>query len=287
MQDFTLALCQTAPRLGLVDENVHRVLELAEEAAKGGAELVVFPELCLTGYFLRDLVHEVAIGVKDARLSPLVKMSKRVDLVVSFVEEADDHQVYISAAYFSQGALAHLHRKVHLPTYGMFEDARFYSAGERLGAFPTRFGRMAILICEDFWHPTLSYLAAVDGAEVILCPASSPARVPEGGEFASTRWTRRLTTTLAGTYGLYVAMCNRVGYEDGVGFSGDSHVAAPDGGLLVQGPLLREDLLLARLSSQAIRRQRRALPLLRDEDPYLIQRELNRILKEHPEHHGQ
>lgn len=278
MKDFTLALAQMSPKLGLVSDNVHRVLELAEEAAKAGAHLAVFPELCLTGYFLRDLAHDVAMSPGDALLSPLYKMSRRLDLVVSFVEESAEGFPHISAAYLSGGSLVHVHRKVYLPTYGMFEDARFYAHGKSLGAFQTPLGRMALLICEDFWHPNLSYLAALDGAQMILCPASSPARIPEKPGFASANWLKKLTTMLAGTYGLYVAYANRVGFEDGVGFSGDSHVVCPDGTVQAEAALLREDLILTPISGEAVRRQRRTLPLLRDEDPHLIQREMARIL---------
>lgn len=273
-----------APKLGLVSENIHRVLELSEEAAKAGANLALFPELCLTGYFLRDLANEVCLHPSDAALSPLIKMSRRLDLVVSFVEESQDGFPYISAAYLSGGAIVHIHRKVYLPTYGMFEDARFYAHGERLGAFNTPFGRVAILICEDFWHPNLSYLAALDGAQLILCPASSPARTPEPPGFASANWIRKLSTLLAGTYGLYVAYCNRVGYEDGVGFSGDSHVVDPSGLVMAEAALLREDMILTPLSGRVLSRQRRTLPLLRDENPWLVQREMARILGERGQH---
>lgn len=279
MRDFTLALAQMTPRLGLVDQNLTQVLALAEEAQGAGAELVMFPELCLTGYFLRDLAREVALPADSPRLKPLYKLSHKLDIVASFVEEAPDGQLYIAAGYFSKGTLLHLHRKVYLPTYGMFEDARFFSAGQHLGAFRTPLGPMAILICEDFWHPSSTWLAALGGAQVILCPSASPARAPEGHEFTNTRWMRSLSTLMAGSYGLYVAYNNRVGYEDGVGFAGASHVAGPSGDVLVEAPVLREELLLCPLSALALKRERHRLPLLRDEDPWFLQRELERIVK--------
>src|SRR6266850_2569803 len=156
-----IALAQTAPKLGDPGTNLKRHLELVRRAKLKGADLVVFPELSLTGYMLQDLVPEVAEETgRGARLRALAAASKRIGIVAGFVERAPGILYYNAAGLFLGGALQHLHRKVYLPTYGMFDEGRYFAAGDTFQTVDTSWGRTGLLICEDFWHLSSSWLLA-------------------------------------------------------------------------------------------------------------------------------
>jgi predicted amidohydrolase len=279
-----IALAQIAPRLGLLDENVARHVELIAEARAGGAGLVVFPELGLTGYLLQDLAADVAVGLDDPRLRPLLEATAGLSAVVSFVEEAPDHRLFIAAALVEDGAIRHVHRKCYLPTYGMFDERRFFAAGDAVRATDSRLGvRLGIGVCEDFWHPPVPGVLALDGAQILIDVSSSPGRdlaaSNEVGLGSATSWWTlmrahaQLTTSV-------VVFVNRVGNEESVAFWGGSEVVAPSGRPLFTAPLFDEGLFLVDVDPRDIRRERIALPLLRDERPELVAREYGRIVAE-------
>jgi NAD+ synthase (glutamine-hydrolysing) len=197
------------------------------------------------------------------------------------VEEDQRHRYYIAAAYLSQGRIAHLHRKVYLPTYGMFEEARFLAAGDRFRAFDSRFGRMGMLICEDFWHMSAPYALWMDGADILLLASASPGRgLSPDAALGSSRSVEIINQTYATFLTGFVLHCNRVGFEDGLNFWGGSTIFGPDGKLVAQAPYFEDALLTATLDLGALRRVRQQLPLLRDERPELLCRELERITYE-------
>ena len=145
---LTLALAQINTRLGVVEANLEKHLQMIDEAVVSGADLIVFPELSLTGYVLQDLASAVAHrpDSDDPIFKVLLQASKKIDLVVGFVDEDSRNRFYIAAAYLSQGQVTHVHHKVYLPTYGLFDEGRFFAWGDSVRAFDTRFGRMGILI---------------------------------------------------------------------------------------------------------------------------------------------
>ena len=278
---YTLALAQMNTRLGDVPANLERHLSLVEEARAGGADLLVFPELSLTGYALQDLTASVASSPQkdDPAFGPLLEASRKLDLVVGFVDEDARHRFYVASAYLSGGEVAHVHHKVYLPTYAMFDEGRYFAWGDCVRAFDTRFGRMGMLICEDFWHASPPYLAWLDGADVLLLMSASPGRgLDEGEAPGSVRWVERVTQAYANLFTTFVAHANRVGVEDGAIFYGGSLVYQPDGELLAQAPYFDEHLLAVDLNPAQARRARIRLPLLRDERPELTARTLERIL---------
>ncbi|MBI3538372.1 MAG: carbon-nitrogen hydrolase, partial [Chloroflexi bacterium] len=173
---FQLALAQFAPRLGDVDANLATILDLTAQAQQQGAQLAIFPELALTGYYVKDLTPNVAAraSADDARFAALLTASRALDLVIGFVEEDARHRFFISAAYLADGRVIHIHRKIYLPTYRLFDDARFFAAGDALRAFDTRFGRMGMLICEDAWHLSSPYTLWLDGADFLIDISASP-----------------------------------------------------------------------------------------------------------------
>ena len=191
-----------SPRLGILEANLERHHEILAEARAGGAGLVVFPELGLTGYQLQDLASEVAMYADDARLTGLASKTKGMSAVVSFVEEAADHRLFISAALLEDGAVRFIHRKLFLPTYGLFDERRFFAAGDKLRAVDSRLGvRLGIAVCEDFWHLAVPETLTLDGAQVLINVSSSPGRdlaaIHEIGLGTAASW-RALMRTWAG-----------------------------------------------------------------------------------------
>jgi predicted amidohydrolase len=284
---LTIGLAQISPRLGDVQANLDKHLRFIEQAVERGVELLMFPELSLTGYMLQDLVHDTAIAMtrapasEDPILVPLLDASHRLDLVVGFAERDVRGRLYTAGAYLAQGHIVHVHRKVYLPTYGMFDEGRDFDWGEEVRAFDTRFGRAGLLICEDFWHTSPPYLLWLDGADLMLLTSASPGRgLDHRSKLSSSRFVELVNQAYASLFGCFVVHVNRVGFEDGVNFWGGSTVFGPDGELVAQAPYFEESLLVTTLDLSALRRARARLPLLRDERPELTQRELERILRD-------
>ncbi len=278
-----LALAQLNTRLGDVQANLEKHLHLIGQARSDGAELVVFPELSLTGYVLQDLVAHVAQRPSrtDPVFRPLLDASRDLDIVVGFVDEDARHRFFIASAYLSAGEVLHVHHKVYLPTYGLFDEGRFFAWGDSVRAFDTRFGRLGILICEDFWHASPPYLLWLDGADLLLFSSASPGRgLNSAPELASARWVEHINQAYASLFTCFVAHANRVGYEDGLNFWGGSTVFDPNGDLLIKGPYHQEALTQIEIDLNELHRTRARLPLLRDERTSMVQREIARILSE-------
>lgn len=280
-----LGLAQTDAVLGDPAANVEKHMQMIEQAKAQGVELLVFPELSLTGYSLQDLTYLVSAHPTpdDPIFKPLFEASRDLDLVVGFVEEDNRHRFYVAGAYLSGGELVHVHRKVYLPTYTLFQEGRFFAVGNEVRAFDTRFGRIALLICEDFWHASPPYLAWLDGADILLLTSASPGRgLDEGDRPASVRWVERVTQAYAAMFTTFVVHANRVGVEDGAIFYGGSMAYNPDGEMAAQAPFFEEHLLVTTLDLNRLRRARTRLPLLRDERPELTARTLARITGKRP-----
>ncbi len=282
MKPLRIALAQFAPRLGMFDENLERHRALLAEARAGGAGLVVFPELGLTGYQLQDLAGEVAIRLDDPRLAALAAEADGMSAIVSFVEESADHRLFIAAALLEDGRIAHVHRKLFLPTYGLFDERRFFAPGDLLRAVPSRLGPgLGIAICEDFWHLSVPQVLALDGAQILVNISSSPGRdlaaTNEVGLGTATSW-RLLMRTYAQLTTSFVVFVNRVGVEESISFWGGSEVIGPNGAAIFSAPFFDEGLYFVDVDLGDLRRERIALPLLRDERLELEVRELERIV---------
>ncbi len=276
-----LGLAQITPNLGNVEANLDLHLQAIEEASENGVELLIFPELSLTGYRLRDLAFSVALKptYKDPVFARLLDASRSLDLVVGFVEADRRQKFYISGAYLSGGEVIYVHRKVYLPTYGMFDEGRYFAWGDAVRAFDTRFGRVGILICEDFWHVSTPYLLWLDGADILILTSASPGRgVATEQKIGSAKWVEHINQAYASMFTNFVIHTNRTGFEDGVNFWGGSTVFDPEGNKIAQGPYYEEALVTAKIDLNQLRRTRIRLPLLRDERVRLTTRELERIL---------
>jgi len=278
---LTLALAQIETHLGDVQYNLEKHLGFIRQARASGVDLLIFPELSLTGYVLQDLASAVAHRPtpEDPIFRTLLEASRDLDLVVGFVDEDHRYRFFIASAYLSQGQILHVHHKVYLPTYGLFDEGRFFAWGDAIHAFDTRFGRVGILICEDFWHASPPYLLWLDGADLFLFTSASPGRgLSQQPQMESARWVDHINRAYASLFTAFVAHANRVGYEDGLNFWGGSTLFDPNGDLLAKGPDYQEALTITEIDLNELHRTRARLPLLRDERTALVMREMNRIL---------
>lgn len=283
-----VAAAQFNPVLGDVKGNLRRHLELAAAAAAQGAELLLFPELSLTGYALRDAVWQVACPAGDPIFAPLLEASRRLALCVGFVERGAEGLIHNSQAFFADGRLLHVHRKVFLPTYGLFEEGRFFARGQAIRAFDTPLGRMGLLICNDWWHAGGPLILAQDGATLLLAPAASPLRGLKPRPACAPGWMESpggengrvwysLLSAHAKMQSTPILFCNRCGFDDGVGFWGGSALWAPDGLRMVGLDHADEALLVSDVLPDALQRERDYSPVLRDENLDVLAQELNRL----------
>lgn len=279
-----VAVVQFRPVKARYAENLERIGGALAQATRlePAADIVVFPETATSGYFLEGGVRDVAVTAgtlfEDLRVQHEALAAPPVDVVIGFYEEYQNHY-HNSAMYASLGGddagIRHVHRKVFLPTYGVFDERRFVQPGRGIRAFDTRWGRAGILICEDAWHSLCATLAAVDGAQFLFVPSASPARgvvpasvIPQRRDEpaipASLEWWERLARTTAGEHGVYLTFAQLVGFEGGKGFPGTSMIVGPAGQLMVRGPLFEEALLTAEFDRDEITRIRTDQPLLSD-----------------------
>jgi len=275
----TLAVAQIDAAVGDLKGNVARHCAAVRNAIDAGADIVVFPELSLTGYTVRDLNWDVAVKARKQELfEELVNLSAEATIILGAVEEADNFGMYNSAFVFEEGVVSSAHRKIYLPTYGMFEEMRYFSRGSTVKCFPSRHGRLGILICEDMWHMSLPYVLAQDGAEVLIALAASPTRISgQSPMLPALALNYEHHKTYARLLSSYVVYCNRVGVEDGVNFWGGSHIVSPSGDILAQAKLFDEDMILAPIRENEVRRARRLSRHFIDEDLHLTVQQLERI----------
>jgi len=273
-----VAMAQIAPVLGDQKRNLQLHLDHIEEARRRHADLIVFPELSLSGYFVRDMVPELAMCPDSPEIQQLLEAAGKVAIVAGFIEETPQHRFYNTAFFAEGGRIVHLHRKVYLPTYGLFDEQRYFAAGHRIEAFDTAgFGRVGILICEDFWHLSAAVIMQAEEVGLLICVANSPARGVEGPEIHTAETYEQLSSTYAQLLGAMVVVVNRVGFEDGLCFWGGSRIVGPDGRRIAEAPKFDESLCVSVVDPAAIRRQRLLAPLARDERLLVTIEELQRI----------
>lgn len=277
-----LAISQFRPTKGEYAQNLERIGAVLGQAARidPRPDLVVFPETATSGYFVEGGVKQVAVTA-GTLLQDLDRVYRAaggghppLDVAIGFYERFQNH-FYNACLYATLGGkkpdVRHVHRKVFLPTYGVFDEERFVDRGQDgVRAFDTSWGgRAAILICEDAWHGLAGTIAALEGAQVIIVPSASPAR-GTGTDEAGTRlpasmlrW-ERVVRGLAEEHGVFVVLANLVGFEGGKGFPGASVVIDPMGELVVRGPLFAEALVSAAIDLEQLTHARADSPLLAD-----------------------
>jgi N-carbamoylputrescine amidase len=268
-----VALAQLDSTIGDVDGNLAQIRELVDQANADGADLTVFPELAVHGYALGQLADRRQLLARDERLAELA--SGHSDVLVGFHEDGGV-RAYNSAAYLSDAQLVHVHRKLYLPNYLVWEERKHSSPGQSLRAFDTAYARTATLICADAWQPSLPWLAVQDGAELLLVPTNSASNL---GLDNRVYW-ERLLESIGRMQQAWVVFVNRVGTEAGCEFWGGSRVVDPHGEVIVQARFGEPSLTTVDIDIGVARRSRRELPLLADARLGLIQRETARLIEE-------
>jgi predicted amidohydrolase len=269
-----VALAQSDPVLGDVEENTRRSHEALRRARSEGADLLILPELTLTGYSLGRVSEDVSRSPDDPEIVQLAEEADGLACVVGFAEAGRVH-TYNSAAYLERGVVRHVHRKLYLPTYDVWEERKHFTPGDAMRSFDTDIGRVAVLICSDAWQPALAVLAVQDGARVLIVPANSTSRRPE----IEAEW-RDVNRFYARMLETYVVFVNRVGAEGDLSFWGGSHVYDPWGELVAEAPAGEEAFVTVELDLANVRRRRREMPLVKEARLALLSRELDRLVAE-------
>jgi len=275
-----LGLAQFRPAKANYTANRAQIASLLAEAVAQvpRPEVLHFPETALTGYFLEGGVRDLAVsaGTLAADLQHDFARSApggiTLDVVIGFYERWRN-TLYNSVMYVTLGGDAaivrHVHRKNFLPTYGLFDEARFVEAGRDVRAFDTSWGRAALLVCEDAWHSITGTIAALDGAEVVFVSSAAPARGPwprgdaNGGPASVYRW-ERLIRDIAEEHGMFVSLSNLVGSEGGKLFSGASTIVGPHGDVRQTLPLFTPAMASITCDLHDLVRARSDAPLLSD-----------------------
>lgn len=269
-----IGLAQIDCRLGDVEANVERHLDWIARAREAGVDLLVFPELSLTGYRLLHLTSRVGMPATSPVLARLAAAAGSMRVILGFVEEGETGALHNSAVLFAprdsgDNEPVYLHRKLYLPTYGIFQEDRFFSAGKRLDPFPLPWGlpgnQLGVLICEDLWHPELARRLAAAGVRLLIVISAAPGRIGAGAFPESHETWELLTRSTAMLNTCWVAYCNRVGWEEGSFYPGVSHLVRPGGEVATRAPILEEHLLVAEIDLRDSDRLRWRLPLLDDE----------------------
>jgi predicted amidohydrolase len=280
-----IALAQIGAVLGDIEKNVKHHLQLAAKAKAEGADAIIFPELSLTGYTLRDLNNEVAL---DPQTSPFLdglrKLSKEITIICGGVERNKSGGVSNAAFVFEDGECKHIHRKIYPPTYGIFEEERYFLAGNNALAFESsRLGRIGILVCEDLWHPSLPYMLSYQGAQLIITIAASPTRLGIGESAKADIPVNYSINSehhiaYARLFSIYLAFVNRIGVEDGVNFWGGSQLVSPGGEVIKRASFFDEDLLYVEIDPKAILHAREYSRHMLDENLLLTQQMLTETI---------
>jgi len=280
-----ISIAQIDCVLGEIDPNLEKHYKAIEQAIEAGSDLIVFPELSLTGYFLKDAVFQVALHDSDAKLNRLRELSKHIGIAVGLVELSDKYEFFNSQLLFYDGELIAKHRKVYLPTYSLFEEKRYFSEGTRMRAFDTPFGKIGMLICEDQWHPTSALIQAHDGAQVIIVSAAGVARgaTQEAKPQNVVVW-ETLNRAIAVFTTSYIVFVNRVGLEDGVMFWGGSEVIHPGGYSLQQAEYFKEETLQVEIDLLALKHARVNTQLLKEEKFDVLLHEFARLAEQKREY---
>jgi len=257
-----VALAQIATCPGQFQHNLDRHREMIARARAAGAGLVVFPELSLSGYLLAHGTLEQAMTVDDTRLAPLLDASREVAMLVGLPLREPGGGIANAALLLEDGEVRGVHRKLYLPTYGMFDEGRYFVAGTSVRPVDSRLGRLGVLICEDCWHPSTATLLARQGVDALVVMAGGPSELDLGDEPPAAgrwRWIVGATALTAVRPTLFV---NRCGWEEGILFGGGSWAVDARGrDLAGPAPALEEALLLAELDWQAAAHARTLTPI--------------------------
>ncbi|MCA1794625.1 MAG: nitrilase-related carbon-nitrogen hydrolase [Desulfotignum sp.] len=299
-----IAMCQTNPVLLDVQANVENVIEKISHCKEKGANLIVFPELALTGYFVGLHYHKASLQMDSPQIKRIAAATKKTAAVVGFIEESRSMNFYNSALVAVDGEIKFAYRKLNLPNYGVFEERKFFSTGKHVRVFKLCGLNLAVFICNDLWHPSLPYLGITQKADVFISIFNSS----EGSmadEFSNIESWEIINRFYSRIFGIYNICVNRVGeegpekircnvtkngetdfpeafrlpdMEKTYHFWGGSEIINPFGQPMLCAKKFAEDVMMGEISKDMLRRKKIVLPYLKNDDPYFTHRELQRIL---------
>jgi predicted amidohydrolase len=300
-----VAVYQTDPVLLDLGANLEEVISKINHGREQGAQLIVFPELALTGYFVSNRYHEVALRLDSQEIKKLVSATKGTAAVVGFIEESRSMNFYDSALVAVDGEILFAYRKLNLPNYGVFEERKYFAPGKQVPVFRLHGFAIAVFICNDVWHPSLPYIGVTRKADVFVTIINS-LEGSMGDEFNNIETWGIINTFYSRVFGIYNICANRVGDEtlenrrehsgtksEGpnavVGkdisnqhrthrFWGGSEIVNPYGQTIAKAALYEQDQIFGEISRELLRKKRILLPYVRNDDPYFTHRELERIL---------
>lgn len=274
LPDLHVGIAQIAPELMHIEANVEKHIDYIRKAAKEGVELLVFPELSLTGYHFDETFPDIAISAKDDVLTRIAEAAPEMRVIVGFVEESNASLLYNSAAVLQHGKVAFIHRKVNLPTYGDLVEDKWFSEGRTINTFEVADWQAGLLLCADMWNPGLVNLLALHGAKMLIAPINS---ANDSVKFDNPSNWRRTVSFYSFMYGMPIILANRVGEEGGRRFWGGSCIYDPYGNVIVSSETDEEELITGVIRWAQVKRARFDLPTLRDANFSLMLREMRRL----------
>ncbi len=265
MKLVSLLLAQTGPKVGNKERNLRQISEQAAKARKKNVDLLIFPELHLTGYTMRDEVSHMAEPIPGPSTRKVESVAKEhsVHIIFGMPEESEVKGViHNTAVLVGPKGLIGRYRKIHLPTHSVFEERRYYRPGQEVPVFKTTLGTIALNICYDLYFPELTRLQALQGAQLVICISASPG--------LRRRFFEGFCLSRAMENAVYLAYVNRVGIEEGLQFWGGSRVIAPNGSVLAQCKYDVEEFQTCKVDLDEVSRARAFIPTIKDLEPGLF-----------------
>jgi len=266
-KEITVALAQTSSNVGDKEHNIKEMEKKIRQAKRNRANLVIFPELALTGYVVRDLAYELAEPVPTgSSVSQIIDISKRenVHVIFGMIEQSAKAGAVLHNTAILVGPRGFIgkYQKMHLPTHSVFEEKRYFRQGYQTPVYETRIGKLGMIICYDIYFPEVTRLMRLKGAQLIACISASPST--RRGFFEALTMARAIENTV------FLAFTNLVGLEDGLQFWGGSRLIAPSGNIIAQAKYDEEDIVLAKINFSDMKRLEAFVPTLRDLRPELF-----------------
>ncbi len=275
-----VALAQINTEPGNISANMERHIEIITEAEKLHCDLIVFPELSLTGKDVSLEDGNVPILYSSPKWEVLKSKSKKISIVAGFIEESEDHNFYISQVYIESGEIKYIHRKIYPYSSAKCREYQIFGRGNKIRAFNTKFGRMGIMLSGDAEHISVPYLLALDGADIIINPSAvSEKEITDENEKKYRDDNELMLGVYSKVFGVYTVFTNKVGEENGTIFTGKSRVIDPCGEWALSAKCKEEDLLVTFIDKSKISKVRHTNHNLRDENLFVVKNELERLIK--------
>ena len=265
-EKITLALAQISSQRENKKENLRKIEELTMRAKKEKADLVIFPELSLTGYVVRDQIYELAETIPGPSTTQIAELTRKTGMYVVFgmpeLSKKTKATIYNTAVFVGPEGIIGKYHKRYLPTHSVFEEKRYFRPGYETAAFDTSLGKIGLCICYDLFFPEVTRLTRLEGAQLIICISASPS--------VRRSYFETLTAARAIENTAYLAYVNLVGVEDGLQFWGGSRLLSPTGDVISKARYDEEDLVLCEVDFKDIRPAEAFIPTLRDLRPEIF-----------------